>query len=180
MDNGNPNSIDGSTTTPSYPIWSSGLHFLIVDDTVTNRKMLKKLLTSAGHRVSEAVDGVDCLEQLDYLRGEETVSVQGVWGSQSRVVSETETQSVCRLAEDVDIVLMDEHMPRMEGPECCAMLRERGFVKPIIAVTGTVQEDARQGFVKAGAVAVLQKPMNMELLRQTVEKCLILEEASTM
>lgn len=39
-------------------------HILIIDDSDTLRSQLRSLLTSAGHRVSEAIDGNDGLEKL--------------------------------------------------------------------------------------------------------------------
>eukprot|EP01033_Poteriospumella_lacustris_P015717 gene15717-11246_t len=63
--------VDAELSVFQPPSWERGLTILIVDDTPTNRKMLKKLLTSAGHKVFEAVDGVDCLEQLDFRRDDQ-------------------------------------------------------------------------------------------------------------
>lgn len=142
-----------TTVTPLS--WETGLHFLIVDDTPTNRKMLKKLLQSAGHHVSEAHDGVDCLEKLDYHRADES---QGKYGS------------FATLDRKVDVVLMDEHMPRMEGPECASILTKKGFASPIFAITGSVSEEERKHFMDCGAKKVFAKPLKMDLLKQAVQE----------
>jgi signal transduction histidine kinase/CheY-like chemotaxis protein len=132
--------------------WETGLHFLIVDDTHSSRKMLRKLLMIAGHRVSEAVDGIDCLEQLDYLRDDNELPM----GAKSE------------LAQQVDIILIDEHMPRMEGHTCCQILQAKHFPIPIIAVTGSVQEEKLSGLLHFGVSAVLPKPLTMSTLKQAV------------
>jgi signal transduction histidine kinase/CheY-like chemotaxis protein len=141
------------TPITNIPSWDNGLHILIVDDTGTNRKMLKKLLQSCGHTVSEAVDGIDCLEKLDYYRPDESL---GSYGSQAVI-------------EKIDIVLMDEHMPRMEGPECVATLKRKGFARPVFAITGSVAEDEIEYFERCGATAVFAKPLKLDLLKDAVQ-----------
>jgi CheY-like chemotaxis protein len=106
----------------------------------------------AGHRVSEAVDGIDCLEQLDYLRDDNELPM----GAKSE------------LAQQVDVILMDEHMPRMEGHTCCQILQAKHFPIPIIAVTGSVQEEKLSGLLHFGVSAVLPKPLTMSTLKQAV------------
>lgn len=141
---------------PQQPSWERGLTILIVDDTPTNRKMLKKLLTSAGHKVFEAVDGVDCLEQLDFRRDADTIYKQGPFGCASSL-------------PPIDIVLMDEHMPRMEGPECTSTLKAKGFRAPIFAITGSVSDEETRHFKACGATAVFAKPLRVDALKSAVQ-----------
>lgn len=138
-------------TAKSDKSWETGLTILIVDDSAPNRKMLRKLLTNGGHKVYDCYDGVDCLEKLDYLD-------EHSFGLKSSL-------------PDIDVILMDEHMPRMNGPEATKILVDRGFAGVIYAVTGTVgNEDASNVFLKSGAEAVFCKPLNMELLKQQVNR----------
>ncbi|HOX92479.1 MAG TPA: response regulator, partial [Spirochaetales bacterium] len=59
---------------------------------------------------------------------------------------------------DFDLVLMDIFMPVLDGYGASAALRERGFSKPIIAVTASAAKDEREHCVSAGMNDVLVKP----------------------
>lgn len=66
-----------------------------------------------------------------------------------------------------DIVLMDMHMPVMEGDEATRHIRAlpppNGAV-PIIAVTATDNEDERAKIIESGMDAFLMKPFTIEVL----------------
>jgi signal transduction histidine kinase/CheY-like chemotaxis protein/HPt (histidine-containing phosphotransfer) domain-containing protein len=70
----------------------------------------------------------------------------------------------------VDLVFMDIQMPRMNGYEAAQKLRERGFTKPIIAVTASALPDEKAQCLKAGINDILLKPFKRSdieaLLRQ--------------
>jgi CheY-like chemotaxis protein len=117
----------------------------------------------AGHRVSEAVDGIDCLEQLDYLRDDNELPM----GAKSE------------LAQQVDIILIDEHMPRMEGHTCCQILQAKHFPIPIIAVTGSVQEEKLLGLLHFGVSAILPKPLAISTLKHAVDNIFKSEDNHT-
>lgn len=59
---------------------------------------------------------------------------------------------------DFDLVLMDIFMPRMDGYEAARALRERGFDKPIIAVTASALKGERDKCIEVGMNDVLVKP----------------------
>jgi CheY-like chemotaxis protein len=133
--------------------WDQGLRILIVDDSTANRKMLRRLLVSCGHTVSEASDGLDCLEKLN-------------------LGSEIQQQDKRKSAEpllEVDVILMDEHMPRMNGPEATRLLRQRGFPDLVIALTGSSEPEDTENFLQNGAEAVFTKPLNVEALRRFID-----------
>jgi CheY-like chemotaxis protein/HPt (histidine-containing phosphotransfer) domain-containing protein len=58
----------------------------------------------------------------------------------------------------VDLVLMDIQMPRMNGYEAAQKLRERGYTRPIIAVTASALPDEEAQCLKAGINDILLKP----------------------
>ena len=112
------------------------LHLLVTDDSVTNRRFLAKLLSVRGHTVVEADDG--------------SVAVELVKNSEV----------------EFDAIFMDYVMPKMNGGEASTKIRELGYTKPIIGVTGNALEADIVAFLKAGATHVLTKPLRMpELLK---------------
>jgi len=63
------------------------------------------------------------------------------------------------LSESVHLVLMDRHMPEMDGVEATGLLRQAGFRRPIIAFTAGVQQEA-DALREAGCDGVLDKPID--------------------
>ncbi|HUW71115.1 MAG TPA: response regulator [bacterium] len=57
-----------------------------------------------------------------------------------------------------DIALMDIFMPRMDGYQATRALRERGFSKPIIAITASALKGERDKCIEVGMNDVLVKP----------------------
>ena len=67
-------------------------------------------------------------------------------------------------------VLVDAYMPCMNGMELCRRLQqspEMSHIK-IIAISGRLTAQLRASFIKAGAVAVYPKPLDMRLLLYTL------------
>jgi len=67
-----------------------------------------------------------------------------------------------------DLILMDLQMPNMDGFEAAAKIREKGFSGPIIALSAAVMQDDKDRAAQAGMNAHLAKPINSELLYQTL------------
>jgi CheY-like chemotaxis protein len=68
----------------------------------------------------------------------------------------------------VDVILMDYHMPGMDGPETIARLRTLGYEGCILALSAIVDAVDRRALLNAGANGVLQKPFRVELFIDTV------------
>ena len=113
---------------------------LVVDDVLTNSKMLVRLLERAGHTCLVASNGKEAVEayeanQVAFASGE---------------------------AEDrIDTVLMDFEMPEMNGPDATRQLRSMGCTTCIFGVTGNVLAEDVAAFKASGANAVLYKPINL-------------------
>lgn len=77
-----------------------------------------------------------------------------------------------RLAEQipVDIVIMDMHMPIMDGIEATRKIRALTPDLPIIALTASVVEQQHLALYSAGAARVLLKPINDQELIKAVEE----------
>ena len=101
---------------------------LVVDDSITVRRVTQRLLERNGMRVLTARDGVD---------------------------------AVSLLQENVpDIILLDIEMPRMDGYEVAAQVRNDARLKdvPIIMITSRVGEKHRARAIELGVDDYLGKP----------------------
>ncbi|MBK6766038.1 MAG: response regulator [bacterium] len=76
------------------------------------------------------------------------------------------------IAERVDLVVSDVHMPDMNGIELMASIKSRDPEFPVILVTGYGVEDARKTAGEYHADGFLGKPFRIEELRQIIEKAL--------
>lgn len=82
----------------------------------------------------------------------------------------------------VDVILMDYHMPGMDGPKTIARLRSLGYEGCVLALSAIVDAADRRALLNAGANGVLQKPFRVDLFIDTVygksEKILVFVDIS--
>lgn len=71
-----------------------------------------------------------------------------------------------------DLVLMNVHMPVMDGITTMQIMRERGYPTPVVVLTADVTDQNRVRCKEAGALAVLFKPINMKELVRTMKQIL--------
>lgn len=71
-----------------------------------------------------------------------------------------------------DIVMMDLHMPVMDGFEAVKRLRAEGYRTPIIAVTARSQPEDRVKCFEVGFDAFLSKPINLRDMEATIRRFL--------
>mgnify|MGYP001029590349 CR=1 FL=1 len=118
------------------------LRILVAEDTPVNQKFILRLLDRWGHTVVLAGDGRNAVAEA------------------SRAA--------------FDVVLMDVQMPEMDGLEAAAAIRrhETGSHRhtPIIAMTAHAIKGDRERCLVAGMDDYLSKPIDAELLRQTIER----------
>ena len=77
------------------------------------------------------------------------------------------------IAEPIDLIFMDIHMPRMNGLEATRQLRASlNNPLPIIALTAHVIDSERAAIIDAGMNATLIKPVDLLTLRQTLHQWL--------
>ena len=108
---------------------------LITDDSISNRKMLSRLLLKQSFIIDEASDGAEAVEKVKAARLSETTSY--------------------------NIILMDFVMPNMDGPTATRKIRELGFNGVIIGITGNALPEDVRVFLASGADKVMPKPLNM-------------------
>ena len=118
------------------------LQVLIVDDSVSVRRVLTNLVRGKGWTAVAARDGVDALEFLD------------------------------RAANPPDVVLLDIEMPRMDGYEVLTALRSQESSKhlPVIMLTSRTGEKHRRKAFDLGATDYLVKPYEEETLLTVIRR----------
>ncbi len=82
-----------------------------------------------------------------------------------RVVDGTEVIETLETGERFDIVLMDMHMPEMDGIEATEALRAAGHALPVVALTANAYDEDRRRCLAAGMDDYLSKPVEPDALR---------------
>ena len=73
---------------------------------------------------------------------------------------------------DYDLILMDIHMPNMNGYEATKKLRDRELTIPIIALTASTMREEIEMCIQAGCTEHLAKPINRKLFYDLLRKYL--------
>ena len=82
------------------------------------------------------------------------------------------------LVGDFDLVLMDLNMPRMNGDEATSLLRNSGFMEPIVALTAEDDSQTIQLLLSNGFDGHLVKPLSEEKLNTVLDRYLLPAEIS--
>lgn len=121
---------------------ASDYRVMIIDDSKTDRQIMKKSLDPLGVTVVEAGDGV---EALNMLRNSD---------------------------EQYDALLIDIEMPRMDGYTLASEIKKYNKYKnlPLIAVTSRTGKADRMRGVEAGMVEYITKPYSPDYLMNVVKR----------
>ena len=136
------------------------LRVLIVDDTASIRKITAKLLTSLGFDVEEAVDGLAFLQKMDINA---PIKRENNSGKYSPAIA-----SVGGKNKVFDVILMDDNMPNMCGPDATAAARAAGYTGLIIGVTGNTYDAQLENFTARGADMVFTKPLDIQKFQEVI------------
>ena len=128
----------GDVPRKQEPEWTARLNVLVAEDNDINALLTRTLLERDGHKVRIAKNGTEVLSALDAPEG-----------------------------KAYDLVLMDLHMPDMDGFEATKRIRalsdERSSL-PIVALTANALADDRQICLSAGMDDYLSKPVAPDAL----------------
>jgi two-component system cell cycle response regulator DivK len=115
---------------------------LYIEDNVDNRTLIRRILTAEGYELKEAGNAGEALETLKILRP--------------------------------DLILMDINMPDVDGYTLTTQIRAMpGFESvPIVALTANVMRGDRERSLEAGCDGYIQKPIDIDLLPQQIERYL--------
>ena len=143
-----PQAFDLSSSQSQLPpkvssIWESRKlpHILVVEDSVATRHLLQRLLSALNYQVTLARDGQEGLEILEQRQGQ------------------------------IDLVITDIEMPRMNGFELLENLRKDVTWQdlPVVMVTSRTGERHRQHAMDLSANGYLGKPIQPQELLDTIQ-----------
>jgi PAS domain S-box-containing protein len=122
----------------------AGLAILVAEDNDINALLARALLARLGHRPTLVATGAQAVESWLAARA---------------------------AGEPYDLVLMDVHMPEMDGIEAACRIRAAeqtagGARTPIVALTANAFSDDREACLAAGMDAFLTKPLDRERLAE--------------
>ena len=115
---------------------------LYVEDNPDNRSLIRRVLNSEDYAVVEAINAAQAINKLE--------------------------------TEAIDLILMDINMPDMDGYTLTAKIKSiQKFSKiPIVAVTANVMRGDREKSLEAGCDGYIQKPIDIDILGQQIERFL--------
>ena len=132
----------GKLSKPDSHYWQP-VRILVAEDQEINRIVIRELLQQRNVDVSMVENGIELLDKLQTM----------------------ERQSI-------DMILMDIHMPEMDGLESARRIRSNPIWHdlPIIALTANSWHEDHERFLAAGMNAVMTKPVSEEQLDSILEK----------
>ena len=119
---------------------------LLVEDTVINKEVVIALLEPTGAHIEAAINGIEAVNLFEQNAGK------------------------------YDLILMDIHMPEMDGYEAARRIRASsmpgGKTVPIVALTANTFKEDIDRCLAAGMNAHLGKPVMVDKMMDTINKCL--------
>ena len=115
-----------------------GARILAVDDSPTVLEMIKTILESGGYEVITAADGSEALQSAR--------------------------------TEAPDLIVLDVMLPKLDGYKVCRLLKydQKYQHIPIVMLTAKAEEQSMATGIRTGADQYLTKPIEPELLLETV------------
>ena len=94
----------------------------------------------------------------------------GARGMDISTTTSAETALKMVQTESYDVVIMDFLMPEMDGFRALKLFKETRPDLPIILLTANVPEEKCIEAIKLGAMDVIEKPADLNLLTQKIEE----------
>jgi len=91
-------------------------------------------------------------------------------GGESDVCEEGNIALEKILSSFYDVVLVDMHLPGMDGIMIAVMAREKGYSKPLIAISALQLENMEENALKAGLDEFIEKPVTYEKIETLLRK----------
>ena len=130
--------VGGGQQEFSLPADLSNYALLCVDDSPTNLIVLIGALTKLGFK--KIIRAKDGLEAVEE----------------------------CKAHPEIDLVLMDFHMPRMNGSEAAQTIKSLGITVPILGVTALSESELNSQIGEGDFIEVLTKPVTLNVLSRSL------------
>lgn len=124
----------------------NGIRILLAEDNIINQEVIIRLLEKVGASVDVANNGKEAIEKFKENQGK------------------------------YDLILMDVHMPEMDGYEAARRIRKLDSKIPIIALTAAAMVEDKKKAIEAGMTEHLPKPIEPNMLYTTIAKSVDLNE----
>ena len=131
---------------------------LVVEDNKSSQKFLHILLERRGHYCEVASNGLIALNMM------------------KATLSNFNTEDLH--LRGYDVVLMNLVMPVMNGLDSTKAIRQLVYKGPIIGLTSLCSLEDQDSFLKAGASAILVKPLNMDKVYTIVDSDIVLNSSN--
>ena len=107
-------------------------------------------------------------EEMNYIYMEELLSDMGMFVVHAR--DGQEAVNMCKSDKEIDLVLMDIKMPKLNGLDATKVIKEYNPNLTIIAQTAYAMLEDRQKALEAGCDDYITKPIDKERLLETLRK----------
>jgi len=113
-------------------------HILVVDDEISLAKLIKKKLSKLGYSVTSFTKASEALEEFT------------------------------KDPEKFDLIITDLKMPELTGDELAEKIGEISPGKPIIIITGYIEETTKKERIKNGIKGIVSKPISFSELNTLI------------
>src|SRR5262245_21762401 len=143
---------------------------LDVTDERQSTQPLRKNVASTGSRTPKRIllaeDSQDAQELMRWFLRRISAEIVSVENGKDAIEAVTNAEKQNRA---FDVVLMDMQMPIMNGFQAARILRQRGYRKPIIALTAHTLEGDREKCLESGCSDYISKPIDWNALIEKLE-----------
>jgi len=123
-----------------------GVRILLAEDGIDNAKLIRFFLEKSGAQVQIYDNGRSALCSL---------TIDGTLEGELMV------------PPAFDLIITDMQMPELDGYKFASLLRQKGFDRPVIALTAHAMSDDRQKCLEAGCDDFATKPIDRKMLIET-------------
>ncbi len=120
-----------------------GLRVLLAEDTVSNQRLIGRILGQVGVCLDVVNDGAEAVDAVERSEAE---------------------------GNGYHVILMDMLMPNLGGLDAAARLRAIGCRTPIVALTANVMDGDRERYLRSGCDGYLGKPIDRLQLLATLAR----------
>ena len=104
------------------------------------------------------------INQIFFSKALTRTKVKLLWASDGELAV-----SLCKLYDDINLVLMDIRMPKLDGLEATREIKKIRKNLPIIAQTAYPEDGVKEESIEAGCIDFITKPIAVNKLLETIE-----------